>query len=436
MKKYRALVPVVLIVLMLASWYLLVNNSMETKKTYESYLKEAREQAELGITKFAIQNYNLALEINNSPEIYEEVAQYYKSQNKQRDYVSWCENFFDVHPTSPKAYDCILDAYLLNKDYEACFDILDIAKKRNISSEFITKINEDLMYVFDIDFDRYDDVTVFSNNYCAVKVEDKWGFVTRLGEQRINCVYDSVGAFTSSELASVVNASGETYFIDKTGSKVKASKETYKSFGLLVDGKIPTEQTDGKYTYLNSELMPMFGEYDYASTYNGGIAAVKNGNNWSLIDENGKNITEVEYVDIKLDEKQIAFRNERAFVSKNNGEYIMVDTSGKQVGALVFEDARVFNGTYPTAVKIDGKWCFVDADGKLISKNKYDDARAFSNGLAAVCIGEKWGFVDLNEKLVIEANYLDAKDFNDKGSCFVKINNDWQLLKLYRLNRG
>ena len=28
-----------------------------------------------------------------------------------------------------------------------------------------------------------------------------------------------------------------------------------------------------------------------------------------------------------------------------------------------------------------------------------------------------------------------AKDFNEKGSCFVKVGDKWQLLKLYRLNR-
>ena len=66
---------------------------------------------------------------------------------------------------------------------------------------------------------------------------------------------------------------------------------------------------------------------------------------------------------------------------------------------------------------------------------KYDDARSYTNGLAAVCINGKWGFVDEKENVVIEPQFTDAKDFNEKGSCFIKTENKWQLLKLYRLNR-
>ena len=45
MKKYRALVPVVLIVVMLASWYMLISNAAKIENQYNTYLTAARAYA-------------------------------------------------------------------------------------------------------------------------------------------------------------------------------------------------------------------------------------------------------------------------------------------------------------------------------------------------------------------------------------------------------
>lgn len=435
MKKYRVLMPVVMIGLMLASWYLLIEDSVETENTYTNYISAARKYAEDGITKYAIDNYNHALEIKSSPEIYDEVAKYYYKQGDDQEYLSWCETFLEAYPTESMAYEDILTAYLEDKDYESCFDILATAEKREISSKYMKEVSEEIQYVYKLDFNTFEDVSTYSNHYCPVKNKDLWGFVDRYGVQRVSCRYAQVGAFTQSNLASVMETDDNIYFIDKRGSKVLVSKEEYQKFGLIVDGKIAVQMKDGTYAYTDQDFNVLFGKYDYASTINNNVAAVKIENSWQLIDADGKSITEDQYADVKLDEKQIAYRNDRAFVALTDGKYSMIDGSGKRIGDLEFQDAKVFLGNEPTAVKIDGSWCFVNADGKLISDKKYDDARAFSNGLAAVCIDGKWGFVDTNENVVIEPVFFGAKDFNEKGSCFVKTGDKWQLLKLYRLNR-
>ncbi len=435
MKNYRKIMPIVMIFVMAISWYMMVSDSFKQQSEYKKYLTEARDYAEDGITKYAIENYLLALEIKSTSEVYKEVAEYYKSQEKMSDYVSWCEDFLEEYNTDVVAYECALEAYKLEEDYEACYDVLIMADKRNVTSKKIKEIRDELYYVFKVDFGSYDEVGIYSNNYCSVKTDDGWGYVDRYGNLRISTKYTQVGTYTQSAFTSVVNSAGEAYFIDKSGSKVMVSKETYKSFGLLVDGIIAAEQTNGKYVYVNSDFENLFGEYDYASTFNNGIATVKTGEKWKIIDTEGKQITSTEYMDVKLDEKNIAFRNNRAFVSTTSGKYIMVNEKGKQVGKLEFEDAMVFAGEAPTAVKINGKWCFINSDGKLISDKTYEHARAYSNGLAAVCIDGLWGFIDEKEIIVIEPQFYGAKDFNEIGSCFVKVGESWKLLKLYRLNR-
>ncbi len=435
MKKYRALVPIVMVVIMVASWYMLITNAEKVETQYNEYVTAARGFAEDGITKYAINNYTLALEIKSSPELYKEIADYYKGQNKKDDYLEWCEEFIDNYPKEALAYECLIDAYVMDSDYEACYDLIYTAQKRNIQSDYLTKIADEIKYVYKLDFSTYDDINVYSNNYCAVNNKGLWGFVDRYGEIRISTKYANTGAFTQSALASVVNQNEEAYFIDKSGSKVLVSKDQYSRFGLLVNNIIAAEKNDGKYTYVSNEFEVLFGDYEYASTMNNNRAAVKKDGQWYIINEKGDTIGSQAYMDIILDEKEIAFRNDRMFVSETEGRYILVDGSGTQVGTLEFEDATLFMGEQPAAVKIDGKWQFIDKDGKLVSDKSYEGAKSFMNGMAAVCIEGKWGFVDETENVVIEPKFQDASYFTEKGSCFVKMNDKWQLLKLYRLNR-
>ena len=84
---------------------------------------------------------------------------------------------------------------------------------------------------------------------------------------------------------------------------------------------------------------------------------------------------------------------------------------------------------------MEGKWCFIDKNGKLKSDKRYDGARSYKNSMAAVKIGDKWGFINEAEEVCIEPEYYETKDFTEKGSCFIKTGDEWQLLKIYRLNR-
>ncbi len=435
MKNYRKIIPLALVVLMALACYSLVSNAFKENSDYNHYLSEARKYAELDITKYAIENYNKALTINPTPDVYVEVAEYYERQeNSDTKLLNWCEDFFEKYPTNSKSYDCILKAYMKQKDYDSCFDVLSTAEKRNVSSEYIKSVKNELSYTFKLDFNTYDDVGIYGNGFCAVKSKDAWGYVDSYGNQKTPITYVSAAPFTKAEMAPVVDQKGECYFIDNTGSRVLASKEKYKSFGISSDDIIKVELENGKYSYCDSELNKLFGEYDDATAFNNGIAAVKENGQWKIINNEGNAKSSTEYADVVADEKNIVFRNDRLFVGDGTG-YIMIDSSGKQIGNEKYENAHCFADSTYAAVENDGKWFFIDKNAKRLSDKTYEDARSYSNGLAAVKISGKWGFVDTDENVVIEQQFFGAKDFSEKGSCFVQTGDKWQLLKLYRLNR-
>jgi len=76
----------------------------------------------------------------------------------------------------------------------------------------------------------------------------------------------------------------------------------------------------------------------------------------------------------------------------------------------------------------------VDKEGKVIISPQYEEARSFSYGYAAVKKDGKWGFIDTSGKICIEPQFQDAMDMNSKGNIFVKENDVWQLISLYRYN--
>lgn len=435
MKNYRKIIPLALVVLMALACYSLVSNAVKENSDYNHYLSEARKYAELDITKYAIENYNKALTINPTPDVYVEVAEYYERQeNSDTEFLNWCEDFFAKYPANSRSYDCILKAYMKQKDYDSCFDVLSTAEKRNVSSDYIKSVKNELSYSFKLDFNTYDDVGIYGNGFCAVKSKDAWGYVDSYGNQKTPITYVSAAPFTKAEMAPVVDQKGECYFIDNTGSRVLASKEKYKSFGISSDDIIKVELENGKYSYCDSELNKLFGEYDDATAFNNGIAAVKENGQWKIINNEGNAKSSTEYADVVADEKNIVFRNDRLFVGDGTG-YIMIDSSEKQIGNEKYENAHCFADSTYAAVENDGKWFFIDKNAKRLSDKTYEDARSYSNGLAAVKISGKWGFVDTDENVVIEQQFFGAKDFSEKGSCFIQTGDKWQLLKLYRLNR-
>ncbi len=434
MKNYGKLVPVVMVLLLTLAWYTAISETTKKQNEYEGFLEIARENAALKIESTAVEYYQKALTAWGTPDIYIEIIELYRATGNTIKLETWIENFMEAYPLEPKPYEYQLELYKSQRKYEAFFDVVSVMKKRNVTSEYSDSLINECKFNYEIEYDTYDDVRAFSSNLAAVCRNGKWGFINRYGTQRVTCMYPEVGVFTSSGYAPVSSGS-ETFFINTSGEKKLASHDEYAMFGSYVEGIIPARRTDGKYVYLNDKFEVIAGPFDYASAFNGGIAIVKNGIEWVLVNSNGEPISGKTYQDIVLDDKGIAFRNDRLFV-KQNGKYIMIDKEENQISTMNFEEAFVFPSSDYTAVKDGGKWFFIDKDANRLSEKTYSDARPFLSGFAAVQVEGLWGYIDMNEKIIIKPQFLDARDFTEKGSAFVsQSEGKWQLLKIYSLNR-
>lgn len=433
--KKKILIPLVVLLLFGLSAYYLFSNSLSNTNDYEMYVEKAREQAKVK-TVYAMDYYYEAIKLNPSVDLYLEVADYLKELGNYDDVVEWCNIMIDNFQDDARGYDYLMDVYMFLEDYESCFDLFEVRDRREIESEHLDEILKEIYYSYEINNKAYADANIYSQYFAPVYNGEYWGCINRFGEQRLQYKYQYVGYANADNEIPVITKEGEALFVNENGDRLIASLEPFKYFGSLFDEVFVAQKSNNKYSYYDRDFNKLIdAEYDYASAFNGNVAAVKTGNKWRLIDKEG-NILTGDFDGIVVDEKEIAFRNDRSFAKKGD-KYILIDSKGNQIGGT-YEDAKLFavGGKY-AAVKINGRWGFVDQNGNLAIEAKYSDARSFANGLAAVKLNGSWGFIDSEGNTAIDYIFEDAKDFNDLGSCFVKSDEGyWVLLKLYRLNRS
>lgn len=432
MKNYKFIVPIVLVVLFVASIYMLYDVKSSTKQKYEQFLEVARENRELGVVVDAETAYQSALSVTPSLKLYVEIGEFYRDANQTKKAIDWGHNILTNYPKEVEGYEFLMNMYAERSDYAACFDLYDTFQKRKLASKEVDEIISGMEYEYFFNCE-YVDVGIYSGGLCPVKLAEKWGYVDQTGKRIIDHKFLSAG-YHSGELAPVVDTDNIAYFIDGNGNKKKVVEdvEEVKELGLIENGLYSL--FDGKtWGFYNDDSKHVFGKYDEVSSIGNGIAAVKNGKKWALVDREGKDISGKTYDGVVMDEKGVVFRNDRIFVY-DNLSYYMIDSSGKKMSDQSYEDARVFNDTTYAAVKIKGKWGFVDKEGKVVIEPEYEDARSFNNGFAAVKFAGKWGFINLEGEMAIECEFDDSKDFNGSGAVFVKQEDVWRLLRLFKYN--
>ncbi|MBD1833376.1 WG repeat-containing protein [Cyanobacteria bacterium FACHB-472] len=246
-------------------------------------------------------------------------------------------------------------------------------------------------------------------------------------------------------------------------------------------------RTSGKYSYIDSTgTIVNQPQFDWADSYNNGLAPVKIGYKWGYIDKTGKLVSRLQfdraepleeglglvkvgnrygYIDntgkllilLQVDDAE-SFSQGLAAVKINNkwgyinklwntviplqfdradsfseglalisfgGKYGYIDTTGRVISPPQFDDAKSFSEGL-AAAKIAGKWEYINKTAQVIIPPRFEEAESFSEGLAAVKIAGKWGYIDKTGKLVIPTEFDDAKPFS-QGLALFNIGGEWKV---------
>jgi len=154
--------------------------------------------------------------------------------------------------------------------------------------------------------------------------------------------------------------------------------------------------------------------FDEAKLFRQGVAAVRQGKLWGLIDVNGTMLVPPTF-DVVLDGS-----SEGLIPVAKDGKWSFIDRHGARAFDQSFSNAGGFAEGY-ACVEIAGKWGFIDRTGKLVIQPAFDLVMPFSEGLAAVAVAGKWGYIDATGKARIPLQFEWAGSFS---AGFAAVNKD------------
>lgn len=442
MRSYKKIMPVILAFALIGSVIYSFQNRAERRQQYDSTLAQARLYAEKGIEKDSLEQYQAALALEPSLQVYLEAGEVYLNHQDRRGALSWYKDtLLSNYPEEAATYLYGLRVCAEWEDYTQLFSIYKEYEKRELHSDDVEEFIKKFQYTYSLS-GIYEDVGVFgvSSGVAAAKYDGRWGYIDAEGKRKVSYSFDSAGMF--GDYAPVMTQDGRAIYIDMSGDEkinenfilekdpvfgsVSEFRNLYSNMILACNG------TEWNYYSLGT-FEKRFGGYADALPVANGVGAVsRDGVTWALVADDGTLLTDFIYEEILADEKEIMCRDD-VLLARLDGAYILINSQGQQVGANRYTNARPFLETTYAAVEKNGKWLFVDMAGEEHDLGDFEDAKSFSCGMAAVKRDGKWGFIDSSGEMVIENLFYDAGPFGNQGACFVKTSPDqWELLRLYR----
>ncbi len=437
LKHYKNLIPVLLILFIAVSWYLVIDNTAKIKKEYDNNIAQAEKYAKEGIMVDAMNYYNAALGIKDTINLRMDILELYFKNMSEEETLDYAAEIMNVYPKEKRIYERMMDYYVSAKSYTSAFSLYDKAVNLGIVTNKMKDTIDKIKYEYHVLETGYSEVRQYINGMCAVSINDYWGIVDEGGAGVLSVQYKGIGNYTSEfiPVLSEDEKNNEKWqIIDIQGNKRRVLPEVknIKSIGSLSCGVYPLETSEG-YQYYTSDAKEVFDKYTYAGTMYDNYAVVLDNEDYHLIDISGKKASD-SFERIEVNDNEVGVLKGRYF-GKKDEKYALYSMEGKKMGKEVFDEAEPFTaeGSY-AAVEKDGKWGFVDEDGKIVIKPQYQEAHSFSNGYAAVKKDNHWGFIDYDNKICINPQFEDAKYFNSKGNVFVKLNGVWTMISLYLYN--
>ena len=431
MKKVVA--AIIAVIIIASAWiaaFTHINAPTEESEAVK-YITLAEKQCAAAAYGSAIRLYQRAISTEDSVDLRLKLAETWRLYGNDAAFRNELKELIRAYPKEPRGYELLTEYYFGGSELSKCCDVIHSAKAAGVESERLDEVYRKSAYRYDILERKFDSAGAFVGGFAIVQREGKVFIINSELKDINNNGFDFADVFFGSSAA--VRTEGDCYFIDKSGGKYMVVDENYTCLRSYSEGMAVVKR-DGVFGYINIFGEWVFGEYDFASSFSCGIAAVSDEEGWYFIDSDGKSLSNVRYDSVKLDDNNTIGGGEFCFVEEEGCWYIVDMKSGK-AGRTKFEDARAPTDDNIAAVRQDGMWGFTDKSGRLRIMPRFEDATSFLCGLAAVKQGGVWGYIDQEGETVINFVYEDAKQFSDNGIAPVKIDGKWKYIKLkYREN--
>jgi len=183
---------------------------------------------------------------------------------------------------------------------------------------------------------------------------------------------------------------------------------------LFTENKIALKR-DNKWGYLdklNKQAIEF--KFDAAAAFANGVAIVKLGTTYNIIDGRGKTLLDTGY------DRLVRDVDDRVMIYRKNSKYGLLSEGGNQITGPIYDS---FIGLFTDgrlAVKSGVKYGYIDKTGDMKIPAIYEEAYEFSRGLALVKYNGAYGYINNNGSFIIPATLVDAYSFDDYDRAIVQ----------------
>lgn len=248
--------------------------------------------------------------------------------------------------------------------------------------------------------------------FFSVKRNGRKGLMSRAGEELVPCAFDDCGVIDEHFLWA---RGDKTYGIySSEGEKVQPCK--FSSF-FIYEGKKKKEVSLSDFAQLDRRQHP-----DLYAVVSGKVGTL-----------DSKNFTTklpcaYDYLSDFAPRMKITngvFTEQRLAVCRLNGKYGIVNSEGKQIQPMGFDELRNdvsdpsskelpdMGSARDLHIRIGDKWGILTANGEQLAEVKFDSVGVFHDGLAVVKAAERYGYIDRSGAIVIPIQWMAAYDFSE-----------------------
>lgn len=431
MKKNLSLMMAVLLGL---AWYVTISSWLGNEGKYRNYLEEAKRLEGKGLYIDAVSVYEQAKALRpDTLELEEYIADAYLAMGNYSAYKQQLGMIIDAYGPVEADVKKAYEFYRAYSSEDGLIDYLVDLYAKYPDSDLVKEYYNSIKGVYREMYLSFDSIETFFGKSAAFTQSGKKGLLNVEGKIAVEAVYDEI-LYNGRDTDRVTVKDGEDYyFINGSGYKTAEPEEEYDYIGFYSSDRILAGK-NGKFGYLDGSLREKIGfEFDAASAFYNGTAAVKKGDKWALINEKGEPLTEYLYEDVALNSRSYCNVNDVIWV-KQNGNWLLVNEKGEAVGTESYEGVKAFESGQPCAVCRDGKWGYADGAGSLVIDCAYQDAKSFSGGFAPVKNNGLWGYIDRENYLMVPYSFREAGQMTSGGVAPVSHGEIWTLIELKALN--
>ena len=272
--------------------------------------------------------------------------------------------------------------------------------------------------VVDWGYDRFKD---FSEGFCPVKQNEKWGLVNKKGTEVIPCEYIVINSFNEG-WAAVQDEMG-WYFIDSTlDIKLDLRDSEYISVGNFSEGlcwyKIK-RNNKFYYGFMDKTGEPMINSvYTKAFDFQQGRARVVKNRKTGLIDTTGTFIMFPKKYDLVFPFEENGIAQVRV---NYMGDFGLINRKGETLTSCIYKKIFPFSNGYAKVVTPKGIG-FVDTLGNEIIPPQYRAVGELSEGLVAVQHGFSylWQYINMENEIAFKGKFSRAEPFKN-GKAIVAL---------------